>query len=88
MEALRTVVGGSSSFDRRHPQRPGEQSLLSRREREVLRLVTRGATNREIAEELGIGAETVKTLLGRASSKLGVRGRENAAAAAYGLGLL
>jgi DNA-binding CsgD family transcriptional regulator len=54
----------------------------------VLGLVARGATNREIAGELGVGEETVKTLLARSSAKLGVHGRSETATAARGLGLL
>ncbi len=47
-----------------------------------------GATNREIATALGVGDETVKTLIGRSFSKLGVRRRAEAVAAAHKLGLL
>jgi DNA-binding NarL/FixJ family response regulator len=88
LTALRTLADGKVSFDRRYPPRPAGQSPLSRREQEILRLVAQGATNREIAEALGIGAETVKTALARASAKLGVRGRTQLVAAAHGLGLL
>ena len=88
LEVLRTVLGGEDSFDARHPRRPPEKSALSPRERDVLGLVARGATNREIAGELGVGEETVKTLLARSSAKLGVHGRSEAATAARGLGLL
>lgn len=88
LEALCNVVGGEHSFDPRHPRRPPGQRELSPRERDVLRLVARGATNREIAGELGLGHETVKTLLARSCAKLGVHGRRDAAVAARGLGLL
>jgi DNA-binding NarL/FixJ family response regulator len=40
--------------------------------REALALVGEGATNVQIASTFGIGAETVKTLLGRIFVKLGV----------------
>jgi DNA-binding NarL/FixJ family response regulator len=88
LEALRAVVRGEPSFDRGHPPRPPGRSSLSRRERDVLRLVGRGATNREIAGELEIGPETVKTLLARSFGKLGVGRRDEAVAAARALGLL
>jgi DNA-binding NarL/FixJ family response regulator len=88
LEALRAVVRGERSFDPRHPKRPPGQRELSPRERDVLRLVARGATNREIAGALGLGHETVKTLLARSCAKLGVDGRRDAAVAARGLGLL
>ena len=64
------------------------KSALTRREQDVLRLVGRGATNREIAHELEIGDQTVKTLLARSCAKLGVSRRGDAFAAARGLGLL
>jgi DNA-binding NarL/FixJ family response regulator len=85
---LRAVSRGETSFDPRHPRRPAGQSSLSGREREVLRLVARGDTNREIASELGISDQTVKTLVARSCAKLGVRRRSDAAAAARALGLL
>lgn len=88
LAALRAVLGGELSFDSGHPQRPSGQTALSRRERDVLKLVAAGSTNREIANELGIGDQTVKTLLARSYAKLGVRRRADAAAAARGLGLL
>jgi DNA-binding CsgD family transcriptional regulator len=53
-----------------------------------LRLVAQGDTNREIASELGISDQTVKTLVARSCAKLGVRRRGDAVAAARGLGLL
>jgi DNA-binding CsgD family transcriptional regulator len=64
------------------------RATLSPREREVLRLVAAGATNRQIAAELKIGDETVKTLLSRTFAKLGVRRRAEAVATAHKLGLL
>jgi DNA-binding NarL/FixJ family response regulator len=84
LAALRHIVGGELSFDLRHPKRPPGGGALRPRERDVLRRIANGATNREIAEERGIGEETVKTLLSRSCSKLGVRRR----AEAHKLGLL
>jgi DNA-binding NarL/FixJ family response regulator len=86
--ALRAVAAGGEAFDGRHPPRAPGRAALSPREREVLRLVARGATNREIAEELNVGAETVKTLLARTFAKLGVRRRAEAVSAAHNQGLL
>ena len=40
------------------------------------------------AQQLGVGSETVKTLLARTFSKLGVRRRAEAVSAAHDLGLL
>jgi len=54
----------------------------------VLRLVAGGATNQEIADQLEVGAETVKTLVARTFTKLGVRKRAEAEAVAHELGIL
>lgn len=86
--ALRIVHGGGEAFDPRHPKRPPGRAALSPREREVLALVAKGATNKEIAEALEVGEETVKTLLARMFAKLGVRRRAEAVAAAHDRGLL
>jgi DNA-binding NarL/FixJ family response regulator len=88
LATMRAVLRGESSFDAGHPRRPAGKAALTRREQDVLRLVGRGATNREIANELEIGDQTVKTLLARSCAKLGVSGRRDAFAAARGLGLL
>ena len=88
VSALRAVSSGRLAFDERHPRRPAGRAPLSPREREVLRLVSGGATNREIATTLGVGDETVKTLLGRIFGKLGVRRRAEAVSEAHKRGLL
>jgi DNA-binding NarL/FixJ family response regulator len=61
---------------------------LSRREVDVLRHVARGRTNGEIAAELDISINTVKTCLNRALRKLGCHSRTQAAALAAKRGLL
>jgi len=60
---------------------------LSEREIEVLRLVTSGLSNREIAEKLFISAGTAKTHIHHLCGKLGVRNRTEAAMKAKELGL-
>lgn len=88
LNALRLVAAGGTAYDARHPRRPPGLAALSPREREVLKLMAAGATNKEIAEKLGVGAETVKTLVGRTFTKLGVGKRAEAVAVAHELGIL
>lgn len=52
---------------------------LSAREREVLALVADHRTNGEIAEQLGLSHETVKTHVNHIIQKLGVDDRREAA---------
>ena len=61
---------------------------LTEREGEVLRLIAGGVTNGEIAGELVVGLETVKTHVGNVLAKLGVRDRVQAVIAAYESGFV
>ncbi len=71
----------------RTPAAPAREPL-SVREREVLRLVARGTSNREIAAELFISEATVKTHLTHVFAKLGAKDRAAAVATAYERGIL
>jgi DNA-binding NarL/FixJ family response regulator len=61
---------------------------LTERESEVLRLVATGMSNVEIAGELVVGVETVKTHVGNVLMKLGARDRTQAVIAAYESGFV
>jgi len=61
---------------------------LTDREMEVLRLLAHGRTNREIAEELVVGAETVKTHVGNILAKLHLAHRTQAVIHALKRGLI
>jgi DNA-binding NarL/FixJ family response regulator len=61
-------------------------ATLTPREREVLELLKRGCTNREIASMLVIAEVTAKVHVRRIIQKLGVRSRTEAAIAAVQLG--
>jgi DNA-binding NarL/FixJ family response regulator len=66
---------------------PSRIVTLTEREVEVLRLITRGATNREIAEQLVLSEGTVKNHISNILSRLGLRDRTQAAIYARDNGL-
>lgn len=63
-------------------QQPGELDVLTEREREVLKLVGEGLTNKEIADRLVISTNTVKRHLKAIFEKLNIHTRSAAAAKA------
>jgi LuxR family maltose regulon positive regulatory protein len=71
-----------------HRQCDTGRGSLSSREREIVNLIARGQSNKEIANVLGIGAETVKSHLKSVFMKLGVDKRARAVARARDLGLV
>ncbi|MBE2233122.1 MAG: response regulator transcription factor [Anaerolinea sp.] len=66
----------------------GEEFMLSRREREVLELAARGASDKEIAEALVVSLYTVKSHMRNILSKLHVSSRQEAARLARQRGLV
>lgn len=84
-KAVRLVGMGGTVFTptAEQPARP-----LSDREREVLRLIAGGATNREIAKRLYLSAHTVKEHTSALYRKLEVRNRAEAVQRAERLGLI
>ncbi|MEM9131273.1 MAG: response regulator transcription factor [Actinomycetota bacterium] len=76
----------AAGVDRSDSRRLVDQ--LSERELDVLRLLARGATNREIAEVLIIGEGTVKTHIGSIYSKVGARDRAAAIVFAFDHGIV
>ncbi|MGW6580271.1 response regulator [Streptomyces globisporus] len=72
----------------RTPAADPAETALSAREREVLVLVARGTTNRQIAAELFISEATVKTHLTHVFAKLGAKDRAAAVAVGYDRGIL
>ena len=83
--AIRAAARGGSPLDPRvaagllRGRRNAHAMELTTREREVLRLVTKGLLNKQIAREMGISEKTVKAHLGRVFQRLGVTDRTQAA---------
>jgi DNA-binding NarL/FixJ family response regulator len=102
-DAVRVVAAGEallapavtrrliSEFARLRPRPPRDTvplHALTPRETEVLRLIAAGLSNLEIAAQLVVGEETVKTHVSRVLTKLAVRDRAQAVVAAYESGLV
>ncbi len=71
-----------------HQMRVPAPAPLSQRELEVLTLIARGGTNRDVAKQLFVSEATVKTHLIHIYGKLGVSDRAAAVATAFDRGLL
>src|SRR3970282_2300443 len=99
IDAIRLVKGGGSLIDARllsellkerggagSPFQGAEGALeaLTPREQEVLNLLVRGLTNKEIATEMHYSVGTVKNVVQRVIEKLGVSDRTQAAVFALG----
>ncbi len=100
VSAIRTVAAGESLLfpaairrlaaqqANRGPQDGLADAGLTEREREVLRLMAGGLSNVEIAGELYLGVQTVKTHVGNVLAKLGARDRTQAVIKAYDTGFV
>jgi DNA-binding NarL/FixJ family response regulator len=94
-QAIRAVRAGESYLEPRIATKvlaeldPRKRSaVLSKREREILRLVADGQSNKQIARTLGIAERTVKFHLTSILNKLGADNRAQAAALAVRRGIL
>ena len=97
VEAIRVVTRGDSllfpaAIRRLVAARGGTvrqaTARLTEREAEVLKLMAAGLSNAEIAKELVLGVETVKTHVGNVLAKLGARDRVQAVITAYETGFV
>jgi NarL family two-component system response regulator LiaR len=92
LAAVRAVARGKMYIDpavaARVLQSGSEHEELTPREGEVLRRLALGRSNKEIADDLSIGEETVKTHVGNVLGKLGVESRGQATVMALKRGLI
>jgi two-component system, NarL family, response regulator LiaR len=88
-EVLVAVAGGARGVEPFAPNMVQQQALgITARELEILTLVARGLSNREIASQLFVSENTVKTHCSRAFDKLGAARRTQAVQRGKELGLL
>ncbi|KUJ70419.1 LuxR family transcriptional regulator [Streptomyces albus subsp. albus] len=83
--AVRSLAAGRGNAAARAVM---ERAALTGREEQVLRLMARGLSNAEMAKELLLGTETVKTHVSAVLGKLGARDRTQAVIAAYESGFV
>ena len=69
--AIRALIDADGGFEELTPV----DSKLSKRQKQLIVMLDRGLSNREIAEELGISEHTVKVHLWRLFRRLGVKSR-------------
>ena len=90
LEAIRAVNAGEQYIPPQVAMRIGERLLaqLSPREMEVLKLVAKGSSNKEIATQLGLVVGTVKIHVANIYAKLGVSDRTQALIVAVKRGII
>ena len=91
IEAIRATAHGEKFVSQEIADIIAEKQLtptLSPRQKNILRLVAKGFSNDEIAEQIGITRHGVKAHLAIAFERLGVASRAEAAAMAVSLGLI
>jgi DNA-binding NarL/FixJ family response regulator len=80
-------LGARPDVDRLHaahpPSRPDKRSPLTARELHVLRLISTGRTNKQIAQELTLSERTIDRHVANILSKLDVRSRTAATTYAF-----
>ena len=88
VSALRSVIEGRGFFDPQHPKRKEGEAPLAPRERDVIKLVAEGMTNKEIGQQLSIAEDTVKKHVQNLIWKLRAADRTQAAIIAHRVGIL
>jgi DNA-binding NarL/FixJ family response regulator len=88
VRALELALDGGSYLDPAISATTRLAGTLTQRELDVLGLLAEGLPHEEIGRRLGIGSETVRTHLRKASHRLGATTRTQAVAKALRLGLI
>ncbi len=79
-DAIRAAADGREYVDRLIAQLPGRHgaAIISKREAQVLGMLSQGSTTEQVAQELVLSPETVQTHVRNAIRKLGAHGRLHA----------
>lgn len=87
-DAVEAVLADGAAGIRQKRRTPAVGTLLSARETDVLRAISRGATNKEVARELALSPSTIRTHVESVFRKLECSTRAAATLKASALGLL
>lgn len=100
VDAIRTVASGAAlpapdttrrliaTFAGEVPRQVGLAESLTKRQADVLRMIAAGLSNQEIADELGVSLETVRTHVKHVYAKCGASDRAHAVIAAFESGIV
>ena len=87
-QRIARAVARALACDKSKPTAARPRDELTARERSIVEFIARGRSNKEIARELGVAPETIKTHLKRIFQKLSAESRAQAVVRAQSLGML
>jgi two-component system NarL family response regulator len=89
LRAIREVQAGARAIPGPTAcERDADAAALSLRENQILQMAAHGSTNKEVAAQLAIAADTVRMHMRSTLTKLGAKDRTHAVAIAVSLGIV